>query len=258
MLEIKIESVKDRIIEASELDQRHLLRPLLLFMGSQSEGRIRSLWNLITTMKDIGVPSVTEGIKLARTEDYRHMCGLHVNPVNCNFSSILSRIVARKDVAAHVPGLWEYARYLGHSSGGSIFTLDPIETYALRVRSSRDWRLMPGHLRPKRERREPLPELYPYLSGEPTNEHDMLMAVDAIVPKGLPNAVRCDVCQDMIVAVLSGETTVDNLRGDLKKYMSSFWKMFPDKYGHISLDGIVPGTSDLKFGDRISSKMARI
>jgi hypothetical protein len=257
-MQIKSEAVVNRIIEASELDQRHLLRPLLLFMGSQSEGRIRSLWNLLTTMMDMQVPSVTEAIKIARTEDYRHICGLHANPVNSNFCSIISRVSARKDVAANVPGLWEYARHLGHSSGGNIYLLEPIETYALRVRSSRDWRLMPGHLRPKRYRREEFPELYPYISGSPTSEHDMLMAVDAIVPKGLPNSVRCDVCQDMIVAVLSGEVTVENLRGDLKKYMGQFWKMFPDKYGHISLDAVVRGTDDFKLIDTISNKGRRL
>jgi hypothetical protein len=251
-VEIKIETVKNRIIEASEFDQRHLLRPLLLFMGSQSEGRIRSLWNLLTTLKDMDVPSVTEAIKLARMEDYRHVCGLHANPTNSTFCSIVSRVVARKDVAQLVPGLWEYARHLGHSSGGNIFTLDPIAEQAYRVRSSRDWRLAP------RAFRETLPELYPYISGNPTSEHEMLMAVDQIVPKGLPNSVRSDVCQDMIVAVLSGDTTVENLRGDLKKYMGQFWKMFPDKYGHISLDAVVHGTEDFKLIDTISNKGRRI
>jgi len=248
---IHLESVKTRVIESSELDQRHLLRPLLLFMGSQSEGRIRSLWNLVVTLMDADVQSVTEGVKLAKTEDYRHMCGLHTNPQNLTFNSIVSRIIASKQVADLVPGLWEYARYLASSQGATYFHLQPIPEYSLRVRSSRDWRIMPGHLRPQRPQ---VPELYPYISGVPTAEHEMLMAVDAIVPKGLPNAVRSDVCQDMIVAILSGEVTMENLKGDLKKYLGQFWRMFPDKYGPISLDGVVPGTDDFRLIDTISNK----
>ena len=258
MLQPKIEQLKNRLVESSELDQKHLLRPLLLFMGSQTEGRIRSLWNLLVSMKDAEVPSVTEGVKLARAEDYRHICGLHANPQNMTFASIISRVVARKEVADLVPGLWEYARYLGNSSGGSMYALEPIAEYAERVRSARDWRVMPDHLRPQRPQRPQLPEFYPYISGNATGEHDMLLAVDAIVPRNLPNSMRCDLCQDMIVAVLSGEATLDNLKGDLKKYMSQFWKMFPDKYGHLSLDGIVPGTDNLKLGDRITHKGVRI
>lgn len=254
------ELVKDRIVEASEFDRRHLLRPLLLFRGSQSEGRIRSLWNMLVSMMDASIPSVTEAIKAAKVEDYRHMCGLHANPVNSNFISILSRVHAHPKVADLVPGLREYVEHLGNSSGGALFNLDPIAEYALRVRSSRDWRIMPGHLRPQRVAREVLPEVYPYISGVPTSEHDMLMAVDAIVPKGLPNAVRCDVCQDMIIAVLSGETTVENLRGDTKKYLREFWKMFPDKYGHVSLDAPMSfgqQKDDRRLGDRLSAKTRR-
>jgi hypothetical protein len=51
---------------------------------------------------------------------------------------------------------------------------------------------------------------------------------------------------------------VDNLRGDLKKYMDQFWKMFPDKYGHISLDQAVRGTEDFKLIDRVSNRGVRI
>jgi len=263
------QQLKDRIVTAAEMDRKHHLRPLLLFKGNQTEGRIRALFNLTVAMMDTGVDTMTEAIKFGYIEDLRHLCGLHASIQGTSLTSILSRLHIHKEVADLVPGLWEYVRYLGrrgdgNSPNGGISALDQIPEYVLRVRSSRDWRLMPDHLRPQRAPRKErvakvqLPEVYPYISGIPTSDHDMLLAVDAIVPKGLPNAIRCDVCQDMIVAVLSGETTVDNLRGDLKKYMGQFWKMFPDKYGHISLDQAVRGTEDFKLIDRVSNRGVRI
>ena len=64
----------------------------------------------------------------------------------------------------------------------------------------------------------------------------MLCAVDAIVPKYLPNQTRADMCQDMIVAILSGDVTLDNLKDGLPKYLKQFLKGAPSKYGHLSLD----------------------
>jgi hypothetical protein len=263
MIEPKLEQLKARIVETGELDRGHRLRPLLLFFGSQSEGRVRSLFNLVLAMMDAEVDTVSQAVKIATAEDMRHLCGLHVNPVQHSFTSILSRIYARKDVADLVPGLWQYVRYLGrqgngNSPNGHLFSLYQISEHAARVRSSRIWRLTPEHLRPHKVAKPKLPEFYPYITEAPTDEHALLLAVDAIVPKGLPNSVRCDVCQDMIVAVLSGRATVGNLKDGVGKYLREFWKMFPDRYGHISLDAAVPGTTDMAWSDKLNARTSRL
>jgi hypothetical protein len=50
----------------------------------------------------------------------------------------------------------------------------------------------------------------------------------------------------MIVAILSGEATLDALRGNRCKYVSNFFRMFPTKYGNLSLDAPLPGSDDDK------------
>ena len=252
------EPVKVRVIEASELDQKGYLRPLLLFKGSQTEGRIRSLWNLIVSMMDADIPSITEAVKFGNKHDFAHMCGLHSQPAHHTFNSILGRIITRPDVASHVPNLLEYCRHLGASEGANPHLyLIPIPAIAL-GKTKRPWRLGEKPERRRSQAATGITELYPYISGAPSTEHELILAVDAAVPKGLPNAVRCDVCQDMLVAILSGETTLDNLRGETGRYLRQFWKMFPEKYGHISLDGIVPGTTDLRLIDTLDARRSRI
>jgi hypothetical protein len=257
---MQIDQVKLRVIEASDIDRLGLLRPLLLFRGNITEGRTRAMWNTVVSMMDAEVASVTEAVKLTAAQgDIRHMCGVHSKMVpNGAFNGFLSRLNQTPKVSDLIPGLKDYARLLGQSSGAMIYRLDPIAEFALRVRSHRDWRVMPGHLRPRKIAQEVLPEYYPYVSGTPSPEHEMLMAVDAIVPKGLPNDVRCDVCQDMIVAILSGEASLENLKGDTSKYLKDFWKMFPGKYGHVSLDQPVYGTDKMSWNDKLGSKHSRL
>lgn len=90
--------------------------------------------------------------------------------------------------------------------------------------------------KPVRLPKEPLTEFYPYITAQPTEEHNFLIAVDSLVPKALPNQTRADVCQDMIVAILSGDVTLENLKDGLPKYLKMFLKGSPSKYGHLSLD----------------------
>lgn len=103
----------------------------------------------------------------------------------------------------------------------------------------------------------PLTEFYPYISTTPTEDHELLLAVDRLVPKGLNPDTRADVCQDMLVAVLSGDVSLDNLAGERPKYMKQFFKMFPAKYGHLSLDApLIYGgdITDMTLGETIAAE----
>jgi len=90
--------------------------------------------------------------------------------------------------------------------------------------------------RPKKAPFVPVSEFYPFITGTPTEEHELLLAVDRLVPKGLNSDTRSDICQDMIVAILSGTVDLENLKDATPKYVKEFFKMFPMKYGHLSLD----------------------
>jgi hypothetical protein len=99
----------------------------------------------------------------------------------------------------------------------------------------------------------PVSEFYPYITSEPNEEHQFLLEIDSLVPKGLPNEMRSDVCQDMIVAVLSGQTTIENLKDSRAQYIKQFYKQFPVKYGHLSLDApLKVGETETTIADLIA------
>jgi hypothetical protein len=100
----------------------------------------------------------------------------------------------------------------------------------------------------------PLSEFYPYVSTRSTDEHEFLLAVDALVPKGLNNEFRADICQDMIVAILTGETTLENLRDATPKFIKQFMKQMPSKYGHLSLDMPLVQGENFTLGDTIAAE----
>lgn len=52
---------------------------------------------------------------------------------------------------------------------------------------------------------------YPYIAKR-RDDHADLMAINDIVPKQYPSWVRADVCQNILLAVLEGEVTIDELR----------------------------------------------
>jgi hypothetical protein len=116
--------------------------------------------------------------------------------------------------------------------------------------------------RPKRVIIEPLSEFYPYVTTKVSEEHELLLAVDALVPKSLPKWSRADICQDLLVAVLTGEATLDNVRDDVPRYIKWFFSKGPSKYGPLSLDtpargGVYNGDKHLKtLGESIAAEFA--
>jgi hypothetical protein len=254
MRQPNLETLKARIIDASEMEQHHLFRPLLLFHGNLSEGRAKALWNMTLSLMDAEVENLTDAVKLhGASQDLRHLCGLHAPPQRLTFMSFMSRLIQTPRVSGLVPGLRDYIRLV---SNGCLYRLLPIPEFSFRICSSRTWRLDPN--KPQRIPKPELPSFYPYISGEPTKEHNLLLAVEMLIPKSLPNDVRSDVCQDMIVAVLSGEASLDTLRGDWNGYLKKFWKMYPSKYGHISLDAPVPGTDNWNWNDKLDARTSRL
>lgn len=63
--------------------------------------------------------------------------------------------------------------------------------------------------------REPVIHIeYPYIR-EVRGEHADLLAINALVPAGIPHHLRADVCQELMLAVLEGKTSIANLKDDL-------------------------------------------
>lgn len=63
---------------------------------------------------------------------------------------------------------------------------------------------------------------YPYIS-EVRGEHADLLAVNALVPRGMPDHMRADVCQEIMLAIWQKEISLDELKKAptlVRKYLS--------------------------------------
>lgn len=76
--------------------------------------------------------------------------------------------------------------------------------------------------------------VYPYIKGPLREEHSLLVAVDAVVPKSLPYEVRGDVCQELILAVLAGDVNLEQLPEAVPLYIKQHYRSYGG--GMLSLE----------------------
>lgn len=80
---------------------------------------------------------------------------------------------------------------------------------------------------------------YPYIQSV-RGEHAQLLAVNALVPRGLPDHMRGDICQEIMLALWQGETTLDELKHDksaVNRFIREFRKANLEGGGYVlSLD----------------------
>jgi regulatory Fis family protein len=80
-----------------------------------------------------------------------------------------------------------------------------------------------------------LTECYPYLLSNALEGASLLETIHNLVPRSLSEAVRADVCQEMVLAVLSGEIEIENLSKYVRQYIKTQSAYLPSKY-EASLD----------------------
>lgn len=67
---------------------------------------------------------------------------------------------------------------------------------------------------------------YPYISKANSSSADLL-EINALIPKGMPEHIRADVCQEIMIAILEGRTTLEALRsrkGTVPYFIRRFYK----------------------------------
>jgi len=80
---------------------------------------------------------------------------------------------------------------------------------------------------PKRPRIVTL--VYPYIIM-PRPEHEEILAINNIVPRTFPDQMRADICQEVMLAVLEGRTTIDELRKNRSKSAWFLRKFYCDNF----------------------------
>lgn len=83
---------------------------------------------------------------------------------------------------------------------------------------------------------DPMPQYYPYITGPAKDEHHLVLVVNEAVSKGLPESVRPDVCQDILVALLEHQIEIADLSLAVPEFIKRHYKLFPTKYGPRSLE----------------------
>lgn len=86
------------------------------------------------------------------------------------------------------------------------------------------------------------------------SKHDLEVVVAKHIPSFVPHLLREDLSQDLLVAILSGEETIENLPNVVLDYVKRARKILPDRWKTISLDATVPGTDGLRLIDTIPAE----
>lgn len=252
------------------------LLPLFMFRGASRPQRIHALWNIAYAMYLREVESFGDAIKTFNTlnvRDYKgkprtfwdgppnevaHFCGLHAHLQHTGLHSIFGRLRSAPALTDSVDkGFTEYVEWL-HPYPCVLIPVGQ-QSDDTRTRGLAWWRTP----RPLMKRRRKPKEAAWYMKDAPsmpawhrnTGSADaaLMQHIHRIVPAGLSAEMRGDLCQDLLVAVLSGETSVANLPEMMNRYARVARKMLPDLWKTVSLDAVIHGTDGLTMMDDLGA-----
>jgi hypothetical protein len=213
--------------------------PLLLYRGSQGRGWAHRYWNASILMMANEAESIADGLKLFENPDFNQLCGPVKAPPKFTLATFLTRLEDNPGVTRNIPGLTDYVRSL--EVGPCILTRvdrfsdDP---------DCAEWRVYRGEKARsewKQERGIPVKEqlFYPFMvhdTGKPDDGFAMVKLVNSAVPAWLPEHIRADACQDLIVGLLSGDITPGQVHDRANEFVVKVWRMHPTKFdGHGGL-----------------------
>lgn len=229
---LDLSKVKSIVVEIGQRPDKEFY-PLARYRGGQSIQRIRALLSFVLSMKEANICTTAQICKVSHeSRDLIHLQGLHAPVQKNTLDAICSRLVDNQKFLESYKGLREYIYsiprlWLYHQTRISWTSTD---------RRCRSWRRVEPKRFIIRQKEEPL--FYPFAAQKSTEVQDceLLMAVHEVVPRGLPTQLRGDICQDLIVQILSGDTSFANIQDNPGKYIHALMKEHAGRYGTISLD----------------------
>lgn len=236
-MKLSLDLVKADIVKHRDFQP---LTPLLLFWGRTSPARIHTLWNFILAAKRAKASTIAEIINLGRPSDLTHLCGLHKAVLHCSLHGFLSRLILCPSVTERVNGLREYVDSINFHR----FQLTPIPLICRRTETH--WRVI--EKRPRKHQ-----QLYVFKDQE-VKAPDLLTSVHNAVPITIPEEIRNDLCQDLLVGILSGELLLSDIPKRLGEYTQHVFAQYPMKYGPLSLDAPVREGDERTLGEMLEDK----
>ena len=231
-------------IAEPKVDEEYL--PLLLFLGNGTVGRMQALWNFCKTMQILELETTAAVWRLTKaSHDTVHRCGLHAPVPKSTLDGFFSRVMFAEGFKPFQRDqhLREYMRWFADNNRVWLFPRTRISSVA-EWKTTRAWRRFP------RLPHKPLTEVWPFLHKEAAKDHLDILLVDSLVPKGIPEQWRQDICQDLFVAILTGEVEPDELRNEPYRHIRKIFRDHPFKYvGVSSMDAQIGDESGLRLHD---------
>jgi hypothetical protein len=225
---------------------RKYLEPLCLYRGQMSPGHAHRYWNFVLLMMAAEAETLADGIRLYGNEAFAQLCGPQRAPSRMTLHSFFGRLWDNRDVTDEISGLTDYVRSLEIGP----CRLAPVP-HVTQERYCASWRISDHpEWDPKAERPESGVRAlyYPYLAHnpkKPDDGRDLVLLANSLVPTYWPDFARADLCQELIVAILSSETTKENAHDYMQKAKRKFFKDQPFLYEQGQL---APKSMDAPFG----------
>lgn len=217
------------IVESMEREKD--LRPLLLYQGGVTEHRMRSVFSMLRFLRDNEIPKPLRCQEfLSSLPDERHKAGVHAKSIaSSGIIRWLCRLRENPSVFEIDKPLKEYVDWVWENAQSSLKYIRLRRISETSYRSRRNWRVLQSLGAPT--------ELYPFIPKNMTLETPILQAVHAIVPKYLEEDIRADVCQDLIVSILTGEASLGNLEDFVVSHLKTHRGMYGDRWGNVAGGG---------------------
>jgi hypothetical protein len=227
--------------------------PLLAYRGCMNRGHAHRLWNFALLMMACECETLSDGLRVVNNPAYAQLCGPPKVPQKQHLWSYFGRLYDNPAVTNNIEGFTDYVRSMG--LGPSL--LIRVDRFT-QERECAEWRvsLHPNAGEPVRERGI-APLFYPYMLHDPQKPDDgaaIVKLVNQAVPWNWPEQIRADVCQEIIVGLLSGDVSVGGLHDAVAAYWRKHFKTQPRVYEaglKLSFSAPMPGTADLAWTERI-------
>lgn len=221
------------------------LWPLLLYRGNLGPGRAHRLWNMVLLMMASEAETLSDGLRLSNNPAFSQLCGPVVTPERRALFTFLGRLWDNPDTTDLIPGLTDYVKSL--ELGPSL--LIPVDLETTKARCA-PWRIS-LHPNPGQEPKERsiAPRFYPYIvhdADRPDDGTELIKLVNSAVPANLPDQWRADVCQELIIGILSGDISKGQVHDHVQKKIGQVFKMHSTKFegGMLKLSTDAPMSED--------------
>lgn len=207
------------------------MHPLCLYRGSTYPERALRYWNFSLLMYAAEAETLADGLKLQHNEAFAQLCGPPKPISKLTLKNFFGRLWDNPEVTRNITGFSEYVKSL--ELGPSNLTQVDVESASQFVPP---WRVS---THPEYDSQADKPEsgakatFYPYLVHDPEREDEgkaLVALANELVPRTLPEDIRADVCQELIMSILIGDITKENAREFVKSHIGRVFKSVAFKF----------------------------